>query len=60
MKNTLDDLIKFSCSIHAKLLEIGVPAEQALRIAFGKDFANSAIETIKNPKPKLKERGQIN
>lgn len=56
MKNSLDDFIRLSCSIHAKLIETGVPAQEALSIAFGKHFADAAIDTMKhlNHKPKNK------
>ncbi|MBK5284440.1 MAG: hypothetical protein JJE25_03475 [Bacteroidia bacterium] len=45
MKDALDDMINASCSNHSPLIEMGVPAEQALRIAFGAEFTDAAIET---------------
>lgn len=57
MKDSLDEMIKASCSNHAKLIEWGVPAEEALRIAFGSEFADSAIETVKYINQKPKQRG---
>lgn len=46
MKDTLEAMVKASCSRHAQLIEMGVPAIQALRIAFGAKFANAAIEVV--------------
>jgi len=46
MKDTLDAMIKESCSKHVQLIEMGIPAIQALRIAFGTKFANAAIEIV--------------
>ena len=59
MKDALDDMIRASCSNHTKLIEMGVPAEQALRIAFGNEFADTAIEASdeSNSKPKQNEDG---
>jgi hypothetical protein len=48
MKDTLEDMIRTSSSNQAKLIEMGVPREQALRIAFGTEFTNALTETGNN------------
>ena len=57
MKDTLEDAIRTSCSNQAKLVKMGVPHEQALKMAFGAEFTNalSEIRNNLNPKAELNE-----
>ena len=57
MKDTLEDIIRTSSSNQAKLIKMGVPPEQAVRMAFGPEFNNvlSEIRNNQNLKAELNE-----
>ena len=56
MKNKLDlaEEIATKCLNHAVLLASNIPPEQALKIAFGDEFANKAIKEVEIIEKELK------